>query len=277
MSDKIKIAVLQTAVHAEKMKNMEQLAKILDRPALEGVDLVTLPEMFNCPYDTKLFPEYAEEEGDTCWKICSELAGKHKIYLAAGSVPEKDKNGKIYNTSYVFDRSGRQIAKYRKMHLFDIAVEGGQYFKESDTLAAGDEPAVFDTEFGKIGLAICYDIRFPELFRILTDRGAGIVLVPASFNMTTGPAHWELLFRQRAVDNQVFMIGTSAARDESSGYVSWGHSIVTDPWGTVKVQMEDKENVYIGDLEMETVARIREQLPLLAHRRQDVYRIHCGE
>ena len=151
--------------------------------------------MFNCPYQTDLFPAYAEPEGGTCWQALSQMAKDEQIYLAAGSIPEADEKGKVYNTAYVFDREGRQIAKHRKMHLFDINVTGGQYFKESDTLTAGDQVTVFDTEFGKIGLCICFDIRFPELSRLMAQEGARIILIPGAFNMTTGPAHWELSFR----------------------------------------------------------------------------------
>lgn len=147
-------------------------------------------------------------------------------------MPEED-GEKIYNTSFVFDRSGNQIVRHRKMHLFDIRVDGGQSFCESDTFSAGEDITVFDTEFGKMGLIICFDIRFPELTRLEAFKGAQAVFVPAAFNMTTGPAHWELSFRARALDNQVFMVGCAPARDENAFYVSYANSIVTGPWGDV--------------------------------------------
>lgn len=159
------------------------------------------------------------------------------------------------------------------MHLFDIQITGGQHFMESATLTAGDEVTVFDMEFCRTGLCICYDARFPELFRLMVDRGAKLVLVPAAFNMTTGPAHWELLFRQRAVDNQVFCVGTSPARDLSAGYHAWGHSIVTDPWGRVVMQMQEQEELGVVELDLDLADQIRAELPLLAHRRTDVYRL----
>ncbi|MDO5346424.1 MAG: carbon-nitrogen hydrolase family protein [Lachnospiraceae bacterium] len=270
------IAVLQTKVSKEKWENLRRLEVLLEQPPLQRADLVTLPEMFTCPYDTACFPEYAEEEGGASWRFCSALAAKHRIYLAAGTMPERDRDGRIYNTAYVFDREGRQIAKYRKMHLFDIAVTGGQYFKESDTLDAGNEIVVFDTKFCRMGLCICYDFRFPELSRLLTDRGAEVLLVPAAFNMTTGPVHWENLFRQRAVDNQVFAVGIASARDTLGGYVSWGHSIITGPWGNVQMQMEEGEDIYIGEICLDEVKRVRAELPLLAHRRKDIYRLTEG-
>lgn len=268
---KIKVTMLQTKVHADKTKNIEKAAEYLETAAREKSDIVTLPEMFNCPYQTVNFPVYAEPEGGESWQALSRLASKYGIYLSAGSMPESDDSGHVYNTAYVFDREGIQIAKHRKMHLFDINVEGGQYFKESDTLTAGNEITVFDSEFGKIGLCVCYDMRFPELARLMTLKGAKIILVPGSFNMTTGPAHWEIMFRNRALDNQVFTLGTAPARDVESGYVSWGHSIIVSPWGDVLEQMDEKEGYISRIIDLERVDRVRKELPLLSHRRTDVY------
>ena len=228
---KAKIAQIQAHVYEEKEKNMEELERNLERIKDENIDLVTLGEMFNCPYQTPCFPVYGEMERGETWQKLSALAKKYQIYLSAGSVPEKDEEGHVYNTAYVFDPQGNQIAKHRKVHLFDIAVKGGQCYQESATLTAGDQITVFDTEFGKMGICICFDCRFPEIVRLMTLRGARMILVPAAFNMTTGPAHWELMFRGRAVDNQCYMIGTSDARDEQAGYISWGHSLVVSPWG----------------------------------------------
>ena len=192
----IKTAILQTHVYMEKSRNINRAAKLLASPELKDIDLAVLPEMFCCPYENKYFPEYAEPEGGDTWEKCSRLAAEHGIYLIAGSMPEQDEDGHIYNTSYVFDRKGHQIGKHRKMHLFDIDVKGGQYFKESETLTPGNQITVFDTEFGKIGLCICYDFRFPELVRLMADQGAEVIIVPAALNLTTGPLHWELMFRQ---------------------------------------------------------------------------------
>lgn len=267
----VKCAILQTYVYQEKKRNLIQAAELLADPALQDIDLAILPEMFCCPYENKFFPEYAEPEGGETWEKCSRLAADHGIYLVSGSMPERDEEGRIYNTSYVFDRKGHQIGKHRKMHLFDIDIKGGQYFKESDTLTPGDQVTVFDTEFGRMGLCICYDFRFPELARLMVDKGAQVIIVPAAFNMTTGPLHWELMFRQRAVDNQVYTIGAAPARDLNAGYYSWGHSIAADPWGKVLMEMEEKPAVKVVELELDEVKKVREQLPLLKHRRGDIY------
>lgn len=270
---RFRIASLQVKVYADKMRNIEQVKELLDRPDMEDIDMAALPEMFNCPYQNECFPVYAEAQQGETWQACSRLAAEKGIYLSAGSIPERDSEGRVYNTAYVFDRKGRQIGKHRKVHLFDIAVSGGQHFKESDTLTAGDQVTVFDTEFGRMGICICYDLRFPELSRLMVMEGAKVILVPAAFNMTTGPAHWENLFRQRAVDNQVYMVGTAPARDASGGYVSWGHSIITGPWGDVIMQMEEREDARITEIDLDQVERVREELPLLAHLRRDLYEL----
>ena len=267
------IAQLQTHVFSDKMQNIEALRPLIQKAKNSGADLVCLPEMFNCPYETPNFPVYAEKAGGPVWQALSDLAKEFGIYFSAGSVPECDQDGHVFNTAYVFDRSGKQIARHRKVHLFDIDVKGGQYFKESDTLTPGDSATVFDTEFGKIGLCICFDIRFPEIFRRMVLEGADIVLVPAAFNMTTGPAHWELLFRQRAVDNQLFTIGTSPARNEQETYVAWGHSVICDPWGSVLHQCGAGEELAVTTLDLKRVESVRRQLPILSARREDVYSV----
>lgn len=276
---KLKAAILQTKVFAEKEKNIRQLEEILASGKTEGADLVTLPEMFACPYETGNFPVYAEAEGGPSWQALSALAEKYGIYLSAGSMPELVKaqtdgeKDRVYNTAYVFGRDGKQIGKHRKAHLFDINVEGGQCFKESDTLSPGEKIGCFDTEFGKIGLCICYDFRFPETARLMAQDGAKIILVPAAFNMTTGPAHWELMFRQRAVESQCYVIGTAPARDLQSSYTSWGHSIAVDPWGKILTQMDEKEGIRIVELDLDYVDKVRQELPLLAHQRKDLYEL----
>lgn len=269
---KMKTAQIQMPVFADKKQTAEYIKQAIEKAAAEA-DFIALPEMFCCPYQVENFPVYAEREGGEMWGLCSELAKKYGVYLSAGTMPEKDEEGKIYNTGYVFDRLGKQIAKHRKMHLFDIDVKGGQYFKESDTLTAGGEVTTFETEFGVFGLCVCYDLRFPELARLMTLRGAKAVFVPAAFNMTTGPAHWELLFRSQAASNQIYAVGTAPCRDKTASYQSWGHSIVTDPWGTVISQLGDEENIKITELDFDRLEAVREQLPLLKQRRTDIYEL----
>lgn len=271
--EKIKVAAIQMPTLTDKMQNVRTAGIYLEKIKDEKPDFVILPEMFCCPYQTQNFPVYAEEEGWPVWQQLSEYANQYGIYLIGGSMPEKDAEGKVYNTSYIFDRQGKQIGKHRKVHLFDIDVTGGQTFKESDTLTAGDHDTVFDTEFGRMGVILCFDIRFPELARMMVNDGAKAIFVPAAFNMTTGPAHWELSFRTRALDNQIYMIGCAPMRDESAGYISWGHSIVTDPWGRVIDMLDEKEGVLLTELDLDYEEQVREELPLLKSRRKDMYRL----
>lgn len=271
--EKIKIAAIQMSTVADKMENVRTVKAYLEKIKDENPDFVILPEMFCCPYQTENFPIYAEKEGGPVWQQLSGYAKQYGIYLIGGSMPEKDAEGNVYNTSYIFDREGKQIGKHRKVHLFDIDVKGGQTFKESDTLTAGDSDTVFDTEFGKIGVMLCFDIRFPELSRMMVNDGAKVIFVPAAFNMTTGPAHWELSFRTRALDNQIYMVGCAPARDITAGYISWGHSIVTNPWGAVVDMLDEKEGILLAELDMGYEERVREELPLLKSRRKDMYRL----
>lgn len=271
--EKIKIAAIQMSTVADKMENVRTVKTYLEKIKDENPDFVILPEMFCCPYQTENFPIYAEKEGGPVWQQLSGYAKQYGIYLIGGSMPEKDAEGNVYNTSYIFDREGKPIGKHRKVHLFDIDVKGGQTFKESDTLTAGDSDTVFDTEFGKIGVMLCFDIRFPELSRMMVNDGVKVIFVPAAFNMTTGPAHWELSFRTRALDNQIYMVGCAPARDVSAGYISWGHSIVTDPWGRVTGMLDENEGILLAELDMDYEEQVREELPLLKSRRKDIYQL----
>ena len=269
---KFKVGLIQIKVEDKKEDNLYKAAKLIDKIGKEDVDMVVLPEMFSCPYNTKNFPIYAEEEGDYSYKLLSEISKRNNIYLIAGSIPEKE-GSNIYKTSYVFNRQGEKIAKHRKIHLFDIDIKNKQRFRESDTLSAGDKVTVFDSEFGKIGLCICYDFRFPELARLMVDKGAKAIIVPASFNMTTGPAHWDIMFRSRAIDNQVYTIGCSPARDYDYSYISYGHSLIVSPYGDILCELDEKENFITYDIDLDYVDEIREQLPLLKHRRSDLYEL----
>ena len=268
---KLKLGLCQMRVTADKAENLRHARELLAKAAAGGAELAVLPEMFNCPYENAAFPVYAEPAGGESWQMLSDAARETGMYLVGGSVPELE-DGHIYNTCYIFSPDGRELARHRKVHLFDIDVPGGQRFKESDTLAAGDQITLADTPWGKVGVAICFDIRFAEFFRVMGDEGAALICVPAAFNMTTGPAHWDLTFRMRAVDQQCFVAGCSPARDESASYVAYGNSLVADPWGTFPLHMDEKEHVMVAELDLDDLARYRSQIPILSGRRKDLYR-----
>ena len=215
----MRIALIQMPVTADKRRNIETACGKIREAAGKGTDFAVLPEMFCSPYQNDCFRAYGENENGPALAALSALAAELGIYIVGGSIPELA-DGNIYNTSYVYGRRGELLAKHRKVHLFDIDVAGGQRFRESDTLSPGNAVTTFKTDFGIMGLCICFDLRFEELARCMCLRGARCIFVPAAFNMTTGPAHWELLFRQRAVDNQCFTVGVSPARDETAGYIA---------------------------------------------------------
>ena len=268
---KLAVAVCQLKVTDNKTYNLNSSQKMIEGAALKGADIIILPEMFNCPYDSSYFSRFSEDYPGETTSLLSMLAAHHSVYIVGGSIPEREKN-KIYNTSYSFDRKGALIGRHRKIHLFDVDVEGGIRFNESEIITAGREVTVIETEFCKIGIAICYDMRFPELIRKMVLSGAQIIVVPAAFNMTTGPAHWRLLARTRALDNQVYFIAASPARDKTASYVAYGHSLVANPWGDIISEASEKEEIIFSEIDLGFVDKIRRELPLLKHRREEVYK-----
>ncbi len=268
----MKLALIQMSVCNDTDKNIDKAYEMTMEASENGADLIVLPEIFTCEYNSSNFPKKAFERGAEPYKKIQKIAIDSGKFIVAGSIPEREDN-KVYNSSFSFNPDGIELAKHRKVHLFDIDVEGGQYFKESDTLSAGNAITVFDTPFARVGVMICYDIRFPEFSRLVVDEGAEIIIIPAAFNMTTGPAHWELSFRARALDNQVFYAGCAPARNEKSSYVSYANSIVTSPWGEVIARAGIGEEILYAEIDLKEEKRIREELPLLKHRRRDIYRI----
>lgn len=267
---KLKLALIQMKVVEGKEINIRTAEKMLTKASKEGARLLVLPEMFNVPYDISYFPEYAEEYPGRTTDFLKEMAKKLGVYIAGGSIAEKV-GEKIYNTSYVYSPEGKLIGKHRKAHLFDIDIRGEITFKESDVLSPGNEATLFDVDGLKVGLIICYDIRFPEFTRRLALMGAHAVLVPAAFNMVTGPAHWNLTARARALDNQVYLMMCSQSRDTKGPYVAYGHSLAVSPWGEVMEELREEEGILYATIDTEFVEKVRRELPLLKHRRQELY------
>ncbi|NXP70781.1 NIT2 amidase, partial [Ramphastos sulfuratus] len=287
-----RLALIQLHVSAVKSDNLQRACELVREASAKGAKLVALPECFNSPYGTQYFKEYAEKiPGDSTQKL-SEVAKECSIYLVGGSIPEED-GGKLYNTCTVFGPDGAMLAKHRKVHLFDIDIPGKIQFKESETLSPGNSFSMFDTPFCKVGLGICYDIRFAEMAQIYGQKGCQLLIYPGAFNLTTGPAHWELLQRgrkkknlwaglptfseHRAVDNQVYVATVSPARDEKASYVAWGHSTVVNPWGEVIAKAGAEETVVYTDIDLKKLAEIRQQIPILSQKRCDLYGIEMKE
>lgn len=266
-----KIGLCQMMGSVDKEESKKKAKAMIEEAAENGAQVVALPEMWNCPYSNDYFRPYGEPEDGPSVQFLSHMAKANGIYLIGGSISELD-GDKVYNTSYSFDRNGRMIGKHRKAHLFDIDVKGGIRFMESDTLTAGDAVTVIETEYCKIGVAICYDVRFPELSRMMALKGAKLIVLPAAFNLTTGPAHWDLTMRARALDNQVYFAAVSPARDMEGVYQAYGSSCIATPWGEFLAKADEKECIVYGDIDLEYVESIRQQLPLLKHRREEIYK-----
>lgn len=271
LNNSFMISLCQTPVANDKELNLKFAREYIEETVSTGSQLIALPEMFNCPYSKEYFGSYAEEfpQGQTI-KMLSDLARKHSVYLVGGSIPEKEDN-RLYNTSFVFGPEGQLLAKHRKIHLFDIDIPGQISFKESETLSSGETITIFETPFCRIGVAICYDIRFPELTRLMALKGIQLLVLPGAFNMITGPAHWDLTMRARALDNQIFVAAVSPARDVAGGYVAYGHSIVVDPWGNVLAEADETPTIVTTVIDLKQLKLVREQLPLLKHRRPQIY------
>ncbi|KAF2751586.1 carbon-nitrogen hydrolase [Sporormia fimetaria CBS 119925] len=290
----VKLALIQLATTADKTANLTRArAKVLEA-SRAGANIVVLPECFNSPYGTKYFPQYAEtllpspptKEQSPTFHALSEMAKEARVYLVGGSIPERsapdsekndekdgEKKDTLYNTSLTFSPTGELLGTHRKIHLFDIDIPGKIRFKESDALTPGDKLTVIDLpEYGKITVAICYDIRFPELGMIAARKGAFLLLYPGAFNMTTGALHWELQARARAMDNQVFVGLCSPARDMEAEYHAWGHSMAVDPNAEVLGSLEEKEGVLMTELKAGRIEEVRKGIPLYTQRRFDVYK-----
>lgn len=268
-----KIGVCQLKVEKDKSANLQKARDMIALAAGEGARMVILPEMFTCPYQARLFPEYAESFPDgPAVKMLREIARALRIYVIGGSIPERA-GDRVYNTSFIFGPEGELLGRHRKVHLFDVDLPGGVKVQESRTLSPGNEVTVVSTDFCPVGVAVCYDVRFPELFRLMALGGAQVICVPGAFNLTTGPAHWEITFRLRAIDNQVYVVGVSPARDYTAGYVVYGHSLVVDPWGEVLARAGEGEEIIYAGIDLERINKVRSQLPLLQHRRTDLYRL----
>ncbi|KMZ69356.1 hypothetical protein ZOSMA_216G00270 [Zostera marina] len=272
---KFKIALCQLSVTADKERNIRNARLAIVDAVDKGAKLVVLPEIWNIPYSNENFPVYAEDidtGASPSISMLSEVACTHKITIVGGSIPERS-DSNLYNTCCVFGSDGKILGKHRKIHLFDIDIPGKITFKESDILKAGDNLTIVDTDVGRIGIGICYDIRFPELAMLYAARGAHLLCYPGAFNMTTGPLHWELLQRARAVDNQLFVATCSPARDTSSGYVAWGHSTLVGPFGEVLATTEHEEKTIVADIDYSFIIERRANLPLGNQRRGDIYQL----
>ncbi|MCJ7666204.1 MAG: carbon-nitrogen hydrolase family protein, partial [Actinobacteria bacterium] len=253
----INIAICQMNIAPDKSVNLQKAESMIRKACKDNnSEIVVLPEMFNCPYNNSYFSRFSETYPGETTSMLSGLARELNIFLIGGSIPEKD-GDRIFNTSFIFGRDGNMIARHRKVHLFDINIKNSISFKESRFISPGKDITVFDTDLCMIGVAICYDMRFPEFISKMSLLGAKLIIVPAAFNTITGPAHWHITARVRALDNQVYFACASPSRDTGGKYVAYGHSLIADPWGSVIAEACEEETILAATIDLSEVERIR--------------------
>jgi predicted amidohydrolase len=274
MADRLRVACVQLNASEAKADNIERAGALVARAAATGADLIVLPEKWNGIGTPEFLRANAEslEDGETV-DAMSSWARDHKVTLVGGSIAERrEGREKLSNTCIVFDPDGEIVAVYRKIHMFDVEV-GGQVYRESESEEPGEETTpLIDVEGWKLGLTVCYDLRFPELYRILAVEGAEVIAVPAAFTLFTGKDHWELLLRARAVENQCYVVAPNQWGTHRDGKASYGRSTILDPWGVVLAQAPDEDGVITAELDRARMEDVRRALPSLANRQPAAYR-----
>jgi deaminated glutathione amidase len=273
MPDRIRVACVQMTSRADKPANLESAERLVVQAASTGADLVVLPEKWNAIGDAEVLHAAAEPlDGGESVTAMADWSRRHGITLVGGSITERrEGREKLSNTSLVFDAEGAIVATYRKIHLFDVEV-GGVTYRESEAEEPGDEPVVVRVEDWGVGLSVCYDIRFPELYRILALEGAELMTVPAHFTTPTGKDHWHVLMRARAIENQCYVAAAAQVGETLPGKPAYGRSLIADPWGVVVAQAPDEPTVIAAELDRAHLENIRAKLPSLANRQPNAYR-----
>jgi predicted amidohydrolase len=272
MSDRLRVACVQMSSGTAKADNLATAERLVARAAATGADLVVLPEKWNAIGSVDTLRANAEPlEGESVQAL-QGWAREHGITLVGGSITEiREGREKLSNTCVVIDPDGELVAAYRKIHMFDVEV-GGHVYRESEAEEPGEETVVCTGEGWRLGLTVCYDLRFPELYRVLALEGAELITVPAAFTLYTGRDHWEVLLRARAIENQCFVAAANMWGTHEGGKESWGHSAIVDPWGVVLAVAPDEDTVISAELDRGVLERIRRELPSLANRQADAYR-----
>lgn len=267
-----KVAAIQMCSSLSVEENLKSAGKLIEAAAKKGAELIVLPEMFpivGTGAEDKIY--IAESPGvGPIQDFLSEQASKNNVWIVGGTIPIRTENKlKIRATCLVYNNLGKSVARYDKIHLFDVVLSQKEKYQESETVEPGDRVVLVDTPFGKLGLAVCYDVRFPALFIELFDRGAEIIAIPAAFTVKTGEGHWKLLARARAVENFCYVIGACQGGTHESGRKTYGHSLIIDPWGTVLEERETASpGVVYGEIDLEHLRKIRASIPVGEHRKK---------
>ena len=267
-----RVAAIQMTSGSDVKKNLEQAEKLISSAKDQGAKLIVLPEMFAMMgIDQMDKVKMRESYGSgPIQDFLQKQAAKQRIWLVGGTIPiaVEDSDEKVNATCLLLNDQGSVVARYDKIHMFDVSVSATrESYHESKTTKAGNKIVVAQTPFGKIGLAVCYDLRFPELFRSMHDQDVEIVALPAAFTFTTGSAHWDILTRARAIENQVYVIAAAQTGVHENGRKTFGHSMIVDPWGQVKASLPEGSGIVISNIDFNYLKRIRGEFPVLSHRR----------
>jgi deaminated glutathione amidase len=261
-------AAVQMVASDDKAANLKEAERWVRQAAACGARLVVLPEVFIWRGNKKEERNAAETIPGPSSEFLASLASQLGIYFLAGSILETiPASAKAYNTSLLFGPDGKLLASYRKIHLFDVDLANGVSLRESDTRAHGAEVVVAQTELGNMGLSVCYDLRFPELYRGLANQGAHLIFVPSAFTAFTGQAHWETLLRARAIENQVYVIAADQFGKAPKSFETHGHSMIIDPWGEILAEQADGPGLVTAEVDLDRLAKVRAELPALKHRK----------
>ncbi len=261
-------AAIQMLASPDKAANLKEAESMVREAATRGARAVALPEVFNWRGDKKDERKNAEPIPGPTADLMAHLARELGIYLLTGSLLEEiPASHKAYNTSLFFDPKGNLLARYRKIHLFDVDIERGVSTMESETREPGKDIVVAETEYCRMGLTICYDLRFPELYRALVAKGVQVIFVPSAFTALTGEAHWEPLLRARAIENQVYIVAPDQLGKNPKSFATYGNSMIVDPWGRVLARASDSAGVIIAEIDLDYLAKVRSELPSLSHRK----------
>lgn len=261
-----KIAAIQTVSGPDVNANLEAAGVLIAEAAAAGAEFVALPEYFPLiGADETAKVRIREEEGQgPLQDFLRDMAVRYGVWIVGGTIPlVATADGKVRNTTLVFDPNGERVARYDKIHLFGFQ-KGAEHYDESTTIEPGRAVVTFDAPFGPVGLSVCYDLRFPELFRAMGE--VSLIVLPSAFTWTTGKAHWEVLLRARAIENQCFVMAPAQGGRHPSGRVTWGHSMIIDPWGEILACRDEGSGIVVADLDPQRIAAVRESLPALRHR-----------
>ncbi len=271
--EKFLLAVIQLDTQDEVSSNLQQASHWIAEAAKNGAKMVVFPETMD--YIGAHLAAQAKERTDMVAQTLQQLAAKHQVYLSGGSITEYNPAGKPYNTTFVFSPSGTLLCKYRKLHMFDIQLRAGTSYCESAQIHAGSEIVLARTPLVTAGFAICYDIRFPELFRLMALHGAQLFCVSANFTLQTGKDHWETLLRARAIENTCYIAAAGQTGTKPS-FPAYGHSMIIDPWGNILAQAGDAPGYCMAEIDLAYTQQVREQLPSLQNIRKDVYQLNTS-